>query len=338
MSHSCSLSDIAAHIGAELQGDADCQIAGLNTLREAGPSELTFLSNQAYRQYLAETVAGAVILDADSASEYPGNRLVMDNPYLGYALASAMFDTSPVPQLGIHPSAVVAASTRIGDNVSVGPNAVLGENVVIGAGSLIGAGVVIGDGSVIGDNCRISANVSIYHGVTIGDQVTIHSGAVIGADGFGFAHSQGRWVKIYQLGGVVIGSRVEIGACTTIDRGALDDTVIEDGVIFDNHVQIAHNVHVGENTAMAGCSGISGSTVVGKNCIFAGQSGVVGHVTLCDGVHLTGGTIVTKSLTEPGSYSSGTAFSKSDDWRKNAVRFNQLDDLARRLRQLEKKL
>ncbi|MEH6467515.1 MAG: UDP-3-O-(3-hydroxymyristoyl)glucosamine N-acyltransferase [Porticoccus sp.] len=338
MSHCCSLSDIAAHIGAELQGDADCQISGLNTLREAGPSELTFLSNQTYRQYLAETIAGAVILDVDSASEYPGNRLVMDNPYLGYALASAMFDTSPVPQPGIHPSAVAASSTRIGDNVAVGPNAVLGENVVIGAGSLIGAGVTIGDGSVIGDNCRISANVSIYHGVTIGDQVTIHSGAVIGADGFGFAHSQGRWVKIYQLGGVVIGSRVEIGACTTIDRGALDDTVIEDGVILDNHVQIAHNARVGENTAMAGCSGISGSTVVGKNCIFAGQSGVVGHVTICDGVHLTGGTIVTKSLTEPGSYSSGTAFSKSDDWRKNAVRFNQLDDLARRLRQLEKKL
>jgi UDP-3-O-[3-hydroxymyristoyl] glucosamine N-acyltransferase len=338
MSHSCSLGDIAAHIGAELQGDADYQIVGLNTLREAGPGELTFLSNQTYRQYLAETIAGAVILDVGSASEYPGNRLVMDNPYLGYALASAMFDASPVPQLGIHPSAVVTASTRIGDKVSVGPNTVLGENVVIGTGSRIGAGVSIGDGAVIGNNCRISANVSIYHGVTIGDQVTIHSGAVIGADGFGFAHSQGRWVKIYQLGGVVIGSRVEIGACTTIDRGALDDTVIEDGVILDNHVQIAHNVHVGENTAMAGCSGISGSTIIGKNCILAGQSGVVGHVTLCDGVHLTGGTIVTKSLTEPGSYSSGTAFSKSDDWRKNAVRFNQLDALARRVRQLEKKL
>lgn len=338
MSHSCSLGDIAAHIGAELQGDADYQIDGLNTLREAGPSELTFLSNQTYRQYLAETVAGAVILDMDSTSEYSGNRLVMDNPYLGYALASAMFDASPVPQRGIHPSAVVTASTRIGDKVSVGPNTVLGENVVIGTGSRIGAGVSIGDGSIIGNNCRISANVSIYHGVTIGDQVTIHSGAVIGADGFGFAHSQGRWVKIYQLGGVVIGSRVEIGACTTIDRGALDDTVIEDGVILDNHVQIAHNVHIGENTAIAGCSGVSGSTIIGKNCIFAGQSGVVGHITLCDGVHLTGGAIVTKSLTEPGSYSSGTAFSKSDDWRKNAVRFNQLDALARRVRQLEKKL
>ncbi|KKK52337.1 hypothetical protein LCGC14_3105920, partial [marine sediment metagenome] len=239
---------------------------------------------------------------------------------------------------GVHPSAVVAASAQIGGGTSIGPNAVLGEDVVIGANSRIGAGVSISDGTVIGDNCRISANVSIYHGVTIGSQVTIHSGAVIGADGFGFAHSEGRWVKIYQLGGVVIGNRVEIGACTTIDRGALEDTVIEDGVILDNHVQIAHNVRIGENTAMAGCSGVSGSTVIGKNCIFAGQSGVVGHVTLCDGVHLTGGTIVTKSLTEPGSYSSGTAFSKSEDWRKNAVRFNQLDDLARRVRQLEKKL
>ncbi|HEB27778.1 MAG TPA: UDP-3-O-(3-hydroxymyristoyl)glucosamine N-acyltransferase [Porticoccus sp.] len=338
MSHSCSLSDIAFHIGAELQGDADCQISGLNTLREAGPSELTFLSNQTYRRYLGETVAGAVILDVDSATEYTGNRLVMENPYLGYALASAMFDCSPVPPSGVHPSAVVAASAQIGGGTSIGPNAVLGEDVVIGANSRIGAGVSISDGTVIGDNCRISANVSIYHGVTIGSQVTIHSGAVIGADGFGFAHSEGRWVKIYQLGGVVIGNRVEIGACTTIDRGALEDTVIEDGVILDNHVQIAHNVRIGENTAMAGCSGVSGSTVIGKNCIFAGQSGVVGHVTLCDGVHLTGGTIVTKSLTEPGSYSSGTAFSKSEDWRKNAVRFNQLDDLARRVRQLEKKL
>jgi UDP-3-O-[3-hydroxymyristoyl] glucosamine N-acyltransferase len=338
MSHSRSLSDIASHIGAELQGDADCQISGLNTLREAGPSELTFLSNQNYRRYLGETVAGAVILDVDSATAYTGNRLVMENPYLGYALASAMFDCSPVPASGVHPSAVVAASTQIGDGTSIGPNAVLGEDVVIGANSRIGAGVIISDGSEIGDNCRIYANVSIYHGVTIGSQVTIHSGAIIGADGFGFAHAQGRWVKIYQLGGVVIGDRVEIGACTTIDRGALEDTVIEDGVILDNHVQIAHNVRVGENTAMAGCSGVSGSTIIGKNCIFAGQSGVVGHVTLCDGVHLTGGTIVTKSLTEPGSYSSGTAFSKSDDWRKNAVRFNHLDDLARRVRQLEKKL
>jgi len=337
MSCSYSLSDIAAHIGAELRGDADSLITGLNTLREADSSELAFLTNQTYRQHLAETAAGAVLLNAEATADYSGNCLVMDNPYLGYALASALFDSSPVPQPGIHPTAVVAVSSEIGDGASIGPQAVLGENTVIGANSQIGAGVTIGDGSVIGDNCRISANVSIYHDVTIGDQVTIHSGAVIGADGFGFAHSEGRWVKIYQLGGVVIGSRVEIGACTTIDRGALEDTVIEDGVILDNHVQIAHNVRVGENTAMAGCSGVSGSTIVGKNCIFAGQSGVVGHVTLCDGVHLTGGTIVTKSLTEPGSYSSGTAFSKTDDWRKNAVRFNQLDDLARRVKQLEKK-
>lgn len=335
---SYSLSDIARHIGAELKGDESHQITGLNTLQEAGPSDLTFLANKAYQQYLSQTNAGAVIITEDDLKEYSGAALVMANPYIGYALASSMFDTAPVPTSGIHPTAVVAISAKISETASIGPQSVVGEDVVIGPNSQVGANVTIGDGSILGELCRIEANVSIYHGVTIGSQVTIHSGAVIGADGFGFAHNQHHWVKIHQLGGVVIGDRVEIGACTTIDRGALGDTVIEDGVIFDNHVQIAHNVHIGENTAMAGCSGVSGSTVVGKNCIFAGQSGVVGHVTLCDGVQLTGGAIVTKSIDVPGSYSSGTAFSETGEWRKNAVRFNQLNDLAQRIKKLEKKL
>lgn len=338
MVRSYPLADIAVEIGAELRGEPDYQITGLHTLREAGPSELSFLANQVYRQHLSESAAGAVILSAEAASEYTGNMLVMDNPYLGYALASAMFDATPIGDAGIHSEAVVASTATIGEHTSVGPNAVLGEDVVVGDHCQIGAGVSIGNGSVIGNHCRIAANVSIYHGVTIGNDVTIHSSSVIGADGFGFAPHQGQWVKVHQLGGVVIGDRVEIGACTTIDRGALDDTVIGNGVILDNHVQIAHNVQVGENTAIAGCSGISGSTVIGKNCIFAGQVGVVGHLTICDNVHLTGGTIISKSLTEPGSYSSGTAFSQSKDWRKNAVRFNQLDSLAQRIRQIEKKL
>lgn len=337
MKRSYQLSEIASRIGAELRGDPTYQITGISTLRNATPDDLTFLANQIYRQHLSTAEAGAVILSADAAVEYSGNMLVMANPYLGYALASAMFDSSSVGESGIHPDAVVASSVLIGEDTNIGPKAVLGDDVVIGDGCQIGAGVVVGDGSVIGSNCRIAANVSIYHGVIIGNDVIIHSSSVIGADGFGFAPHQGQWIKIHQLGGVVIGDRVEIGACTTIDRGALDDTVIEDGVILDNHVQIAHNVRIGENTAIAGCSGISGSTVVGKNCIFAGQVGVVGHVNICDNVHLTGGTIITKSLTEPGSYSSGTAFSHSRDWKKNAVRFNQLDSLAHRIRTLEKK-
>jgi UDP-3-O-[3-hydroxymyristoyl] glucosamine N-acyltransferase len=335
---SYTLYDIAKHIGANVHGEEAAEIVGLNTLQDADPKELSFLANPSYRDFLTDTKAGAVIITVDDLEGYQGNALLMDNPYLGYALASSLFDRTPVLEPGIHPTSVIADSASVANTATIGPNVVIGEGVTIGESSIIGAGTVVGDNSILGSHCRIAANVTIYHGVSIGDNVIVHSSAVIGADGFGFAHNQRHWVKIHQLGGVVVGNRVEIGACTTIDRGALGDTVIEDGVILDNHVQIAHNVHVGENTAMAGCSGISGSTVVGKNCIFAGQSGVVGHVTICDGVQLTGGTIVTKSLDKPGSYSSGTAFSTSREWRKNAVRFNQLDDLAQRIKQLEKKL
>lgn len=338
MTVSYSLKDIAEHIGADVRGDSDFRISGINTLRLAGPNELAFLANSAYRQDLNKTQAGAVILNSEMAESHSGKTLVVANPYLSYALATALFDRAPIAAPGIHPRAVVADCASIDPSASIGPLAVIGEGVRIGANTRIGAGTVIDNNAVIGDSCRIASNVSIYHSVVMGDFVTVHSGAVIGADGFGFAQHQGRWIKVHQLGGVVIGSNVEVGACTTIDRGALDDTIIEDGVIVDNHVQIAHNVQVGENTAMAAFTGISGSTIIGKNCTFAGRAGCVGHITLCDGSHLTGGTIVTKSLVEPGSYSSGTMFSKTREWKKSAVRFNQLDDLAQRVRQLEKKL
>ncbi|WP_461480482.1 UDP-3-O-(3-hydroxymyristoyl)glucosamine N-acyltransferase [Porticoccus sp.] len=332
------LAEVADRIGAEVRGDPTLTVTGLNSLGEAGDNQLSFLANPVYRRYLDTTSAAAVILQPRMAEEFAGNALLMENPYLGYALATALFDSAPVMPVGIHDSAVVASTAKIDDTASIGPQAVIGERVVIGPNSRIGAGTAIGDDSIIGADCRIAANVSIYHGILIGNGVTIHSGAVIGADGFGFAPHQGSWVKIHQLGSVVIGNRVEIGACTTVDRGALGNTLIEDGVILDNHVQIAHNVHIGENTAMASYAGVAGSTVVGKNCIFAARAGSVGHVTLCDGVHLTAAAVLTKSLTEPGSYSSGTMFSKTKDWKKNAVRFNQLDELANRIRELEKKL
>lgn len=335
---SFTLAEVAAHISAELRGDADRRVTGLNTLQVAGPEQLSFLANPAYRQYLDCTNAAAVIIHPDVADDFQGNALVMSNPYLGYALATQLFDSSPTLPAGVHERAVVAPSARIDASAAIAANAVIGENVVIGAHTSIGPGAVIGDDTVIGEHCRLAANVSIYHGIVIGDHVTIHSGAVIGADGFGFAQKQGRWVKIHQLGSVVIGNRVEIGACTTIDRGALGNTIIEDGVILDNHVQVAHNVQLGENTAMASYAGVAGSTVVGKNCIFAARSGSVGHVTICDGAHLTAAAVITKSLKEPGSYSSGTMFSQTRAWKKNAVRFNQLDELASRIRELEKKL
>lgn len=333
---SYSLEHIASHIGAELKG-ANSQIKGLNTLRDAVPGELSFLASEIYQPFLAETKATAVILRSVDLEGYEGTVLIMDNPYLGYALCSSLFDRTLTFEAGIHSTASIAVSAKVSPSSFIGANACIGERVVIGDGSQIGAGTIIGDDSVLGHHCRIAANVSVYHDINIGNYVTIHSGAVIGADGFGFAHNGRNWVKIHQLGGVTIGSNVEIGACTTVDRGALSDTVIADGVIIDNHVLIAHNVRVGENTAIAGSSGISGSTVVGKNCILAGQTGVVGHIELCDGVQLTGGTIITKSLHKPGSYSSGTNFTTTREWRKNAARFNQLNDLSKRVKQLEKK-
>jgi len=335
---SYSLAEVAERIGAKVRGDADNRVVGINTLQEAGSQELSFLANPAYRQFLEGTAASAVILDPDTAEHFSGNSLVMANPYLGYALATALFAHTGETVSGIHERAVVAPSAQVDPTAYVGPLAVIGEGVTVGANTYIGPSTTVGDHTVIGANCRISSHVSLYHGIVVGNDVTIHSGAVIGADGFGFAHCEGRWVKIHQLGGVVIGNRVEIGACTTVDRGALGDTVLADGVILDNHVQVAHNVQLGENTAMASYAGVAGSTVVGKNCIFAARSGSVGHVTLSDNVHLTAAAVITKSLKEPGSYSSGTMFSKTRDWKKNAVRFNQLDELANRVRKLEKKL
>lgn len=335
---SYSLDFIAKHIGAELIGDGKLEITSLNTIQEASKNELTFLANSSYTKFLSSTGAAAVIISRTNLGKYPGNALVVDSPYLAYALVSGLFDVAPDGLEGIHKTAVIGLNSKISKNASIGANVVIGKNVVIGANCQIGPNCSIGDDSILDDFCRIFSNVSIYHGVSIGSHSIIHSGAVIGGDGFGFAYDSDHWVKIHQLGGVLIGSRVEVGACTTIDRGALMDTVIEDGVILDNHIQIAHNVRIGENTAIAGCSGISGSTVIGKNCIFAGQTGVIGHLKICDGVTTTGGTIITKSISESGSYSSGTPLSNTEKWKKNAVRFTQLNDLVQRLKRLEKKI
>ena len=236
------------------------------------------------------------------------------------------------PSAVIHPTATVAASAAIGAHVTVGAGASIGERVVLGPGTSIGAN------SVVGADCRIAANVTIYHGVRIGAGVVIHGGAVLGADGFGFANDGGRWVKIHQLGGVIIGDGVEIGACTTIDRGTLGDTVIEAGVILDNHVQIGHNVRLGENTAMAAYAAIAGSTTVGKNCIFAGQSGAVGHVSICDNVIAHARCTLSKSITRPGAYSADLLMDETPQWRRNAARFRHLDELVRRVRKLENKI
>jgi UDP-3-O-[3-hydroxymyristoyl] glucosamine N-acyltransferase len=330
------LAQLAEQLGAELRGEGEVLITGLATLQDAGPDQLSFLANAQYRKHLAGCRAGAVLLSAADAAGYPGNALVVANPYLAYAQLSHLFDRKPIALQGVHATAVVAEDAVVDASASIGPYAVIESGAQICAGVSIGAHCVVGARSVIGEGGWLAPRVTLYHDVRIGKRVVIQSGAVIGGEGFGFANEKGVWQKIAQIGGVSIGDDVEIGANTTVDRGALADTQIGNGVKLDNQIMIAHNVQIGDNTAMAGCAGISGSTKIGKNCMIAGGVGMVGHIEVCDNVFVTGMTMVTRSITEPGSYSSGTAMQPAAEWRKSAARIRQLDDMARRLQQLEK--
>ncbi|MDN3233828.1 MULTISPECIES: UDP-3-O-(3-hydroxymyristoyl)glucosamine N-acyltransferase [Pseudomonas] len=331
-----TLRQLAERLGAELRGNPELLISGLATLQDAQPEQLSFLANAQYKKYLADTKAGAVILHPTEVEGFSGNCLVIANPYLAYAQLSHLFDRKPLPKAGIHPSALVAEDAFVDPTASVGAYAVIESGVSIGAGVVIGAHCFIGARSQIGENGWLAPRVTLYHDVRVGKRVVIQSGAVIGGEGFGFANHQGQWKKIAQLGGVSIGDDVEIGANTTIDRGALADTIISNGVKLDNQIMIAHNVQIGEHTAMAACVGISGSTKIGRHCTIAGGVGMVGHIEVCDNVFVTGMTMVTRSITEPGAYSSGTAMQPAAEWRKSAARIRHLDDMARRLQLLEK--
>ncbi|MFG6177402.1 UDP-3-O-(3-hydroxymyristoyl)glucosamine N-acyltransferase [Halomonas sp. THAF12] len=332
-----TLAEIAAQLGAGLQGDGERRVRGLATLRDAGPDQIAFLANRAYLKDLAVTRAAAVLLHASHAEACPTACLTLDNPYLGYAELSRLFDPLANREVhGIHPSAVVAEDATLGEGVSIGPQAVIESGVELAEGVVVGPGSVVGADSRIGAHSRLHANVTVYHGVEIGARVILHSGCVIGGDGFGFAHDGAGWHKIAQLGGVVLGDGVEVGSCSSIDRGALGDTVIGEDVKIDSQVQIAHNVQIGDHSALAGCVGIAGSTRVGRHCMLGGGVGLSGHLTICDGVQVTGMSLVTNSIHEPGIYSSGTGAMENAQWRRNAVRFKQLDDIARRLQRLEK--
>ena len=335
---SFTLAELAAQLDAELRGDPALVIRGLATLQEAGADQLSFLANPQYRKFLPDSQAGAVLLTAADAEGFSGNALVVANPYLAYAGLSHQFDRKPKAAVGIHPTAVVDEGARVDASASVGPYAVVEAGAQIGANVTIGAHCFVGARSVIGEGGWLAPRVTLYHDVRIGKRVVIQSGAVLGGEGFGFANHQGVWQKIAQIGGVTLGDDVEIGANTTIDRGALSDTIVGNGVKLDNQIMIAHNVQIGDHTAMAGCCGISGSAKIGKHCMLAGGVGLVGHIEICDNVFVTGMTMVTRSITEPGSYSSGTAMQPAAEWKKSAARIRQLDDMARRLQQLEKRL
>ena len=331
-----SLGDLASQFDLDLAGDPGVEITGLATLAGAGASEISFLSNKKYQGQLADTRAAAVILQAEFAEHCPVATLVTDNPYLAFARITHLFDRSPAGDGRVHPAAVVSPEATVAAGASVGPNAVVEAGAEIGPNAIIGSNVYIGANCRIGSGTRIHPNASLYHDVHVGERCILHSQCVIGGDGFGFAPGPDGWEKIYQLGGVRIGDDVEIGAGTTVDRGALEHTIIEDGVIIDNQVHVAHNCRIGKNTAIAGCTGMAGSTIIGANCTISGGVGLAGHIEVCDNVHITGMTIVTRSITEPGSYSSGTPMMKTRDWRKSAVRFSQLERIQQRLASLEK--
>ncbi|WP_447529954.1 UDP-3-O-(3-hydroxymyristoyl)glucosamine N-acyltransferase [Vreelandella sp. TE19] len=335
--HTITLADIARHLDIAFDGDADQPIRGLATLKEAEPDQIAFLANRAYLKDLTTTRAAAVLLHPEHGKNCPVPRLEIDNPYLAYAKVSQLFDPVKARDtIGIHPTAVVADDVVLGEDVSIQAHAVIESGVTLGARVVVGAGSMIGADTTIGEGSRLHANVTVCHGCVIGKRVILQSGCVIGGDGFGFAHDGAGWHKIAQLGGVVLGDDVEVGSCSSIDRGALGDTLIGRDVKIDSQVQIAHNVTIGDHSALAGCVGIAGSTQVGKHCMLGGGVGLSGHLTICDGVQVTGMSLVTNSILEPGVYSSGTGAMNNTQWRKNAVRFKQLDEIAKRLNKLEK--
>lgn len=330
------LGDLARHTGARLEGDPDRMIHGLNVLQAAGPGDISFLANRKYRKYLKATRASAVILGREFLAECPADALVSDNPYLVFArIADLMFPQAPV-HAGRHPSAVIADSAQVDAGAWIGPGAILEDDARIGPRAYIGPGCVVGRGSRIGEDTRLVANVTLCHDVRIGRRVLVHPGAVIGSDGFGLANDGGMWVKVPQLGSVRIGDDVEIGANTTIDRGALKDTVIEDGVKLDNQIQVAHNVLIGAHTAVAACVGIAGSTRIGQRCTLAGGVGVVGHLEIADDVHFSAQTLVTRSHAQPGHFSGNLPAMPNRAWRKAIARIRQLEETEQRLKRLEK--
>ncbi len=323
--------EIAERFDLAVHGDPATRVSSVATLSRAAAGDLSFLANPRYRSQLSETRAGIVVLRADDAQGHAGTALVAKDPYVAFAKAAALFETRPSAAPGIHPSAVIDPLAHIHPTACIGPFACIGPGSSIAVGVVVGAGCVIGEDCVVGDGCELGPRVTLVKRVRLGKRVQVHPGAVIGADGFGLAMDAGAWLKVPQLGGVLIGDDCEIGANTTIDRGAIEDTVLEQDVRLDNQIQVGHNVRIGAHTAMAGCSAVAGSATIGRYCLIGGGAGILGHLELCDRVVVTAMGLVTHSIREPGEYSSGTPLMDNRSWRKSAARFKQLDALARRL-------
>jgi UDP-3-O-[3-hydroxymyristoyl] glucosamine N-acyltransferase len=332
-----TLADLSARFDLDLHGSGEHVVDGVGTLMSAGPREVTFLANPAYRKELPGTKAGVVILGPADAPDCPTHCLVAADPYLAYARLATLFDPRPAPAPGIHATAVIADSARLGDQVSIGANAVIGDHCEIGDGCAIGPGSVIEPACTLGENCRLYANVSLGYGTRLGKRVMIHPGAVLGADGFGIAFAGDHWEKVPQLGAVVVGDDCEIGASTCIDRGAVGDTVLEEDVRIDNLCQIGHNVQIGAHTAIAGRSAIAGSTRIGRYCLLAGGAGLAGHIEIADRTTIAADSTLFRSVRESGiTVSAQLPAQPIREWQRNLIRLRKLDQLAHRVHSLEK--
>jgi UDP-3-O-[3-hydroxymyristoyl] glucosamine N-acyltransferase len=336
------LGDLVERLGGQLAGDADLEVTGIAPLADAGVSHISFLSNSKLRAQAAQSGAAALIVapldDAFIAASFAGARIVTPNPYVYFARAAQYFEalTAFVPAPGVHATASVADGATVASSAHVGPQATIEAGAVIGEGAVIGAGCFVGRDAVIGEGTQLFANVTFHARCQIGARGIIHSGAVIGTDGFGFANEGGVYIKIPQTGRVIIGDDVDIGASTTIDRGALADTIIEDGVKLDNQIQIGHNCRIGAHTAMAGCVGVAGSAVIGKYCTFGGAAMVLGHLTIADHVHISSGSMVSRSIHEAGQYTGFYPLAKNAEWEKSAAIVRNLATMREKIRALEK--
>jgi len=331
---SWKLGELAVRFGCTLKGDPDVVLTHVAALETAGPHELSFLANPKHRRYLEHTRAGAVVLDPALGDASPVPALLIKNPHACFARIAALLHPLPPARIGVHERAVVEPGARIAASASVEAGACIGAGAVVGEHAVVGPGCVVMSDAVIGAHSRLWANVVLYPRVRVGERCVVHAGAVIGADGFGFAPENGEWLKVPQVGSVIIGNDVEIGANTAIDRGAIGDTVIEDGVKLDNLIQIAHNVRIGAHTAIAAGCGVAGSTEIGKRCMIAGMVGITGHIRICDDVVVTGKSTITNSVTKPGVYSSALPLEEAATFRRNAARFKRLDQIARAVRAL----
>ncbi|VAW58973.1 UDP-3-O-[3-hydroxymyristoyl] glucosamine N-acyltransferase [hydrothermal vent metagenome] len=335
---SYKLKQLAEHLGAQLHGDENTVINFVATVDKAKEGDISFITSAKYTKVLKKTLASAVIVREDMLENTTVPALVVNNPRAAYAKIVALFCPPQLPEAGIHDSAVINPTAQIAGSVYIGANTVIEENVVIAENVIIEAGCVIGRNCKIGKSTRLYPNVTVYYGCEIGEECILHSSSVVGADGFGFEFDETQWLKIPQVGGVKMGNKVEIGACSVIDRGALNDTIIEEDVKLDNHVHIAHNVNIGAHTVMASGVAVAGSTKVGKNCMVGGMAGIRDNIEITDNVMISAMTSVSKSLKESGSYSSMSPIDETKKWRKNTVRIRQLDDMAKRIRKLEKQI